>query len=95
MTRHVLANDLPYVLGEENPIESLKSTIAFSSADWGSARDLAWIYGIVLGWDGDPDYPDDGDPMAELQEKFGWDDGQVARLRRLHDRFESLRGEQA
>lgn len=70
-----------------DPFESLTDAIAFSSADWGQSQDLAWVYGIVLGWDADdPDEPEDG-AMAELAARFSWDGKKIARLRRLHAAF--------
>jgi hypothetical protein len=36
---------------------------------------MAWIYGIVCGWD--------DDMLPELADKFGWSDEAVARLKRL------------
>jgi hypothetical protein len=81
----------------EDPLASLREAISFSSMDWGGARDTAWIYGIVLGWDGDPDDdPDEEvDAMTELAQKFGWSEAAVERLRRLHAAFRRLDGEQS
>lgn len=73
-----------------NPFQSLSDAIAFSSADWGQARDMAWIYGIVLGWD-DEDDEDDG-AMGELAIRFGWDASTVERLRALHAEFQRAAG---
>ncbi|WP_330253074.1 hypothetical protein OG874_00215 [Nocardia sp. NBC_00565] len=75
----------------EDPFESLRSAIAFSSADWSEARDLAWIYGIVLGWDPDPGEDEDG-AMDVVAQRFSWDAANVARLRRLHAAFEQHAG---
>lgn len=87
MSSPIFVNDLPYRVPEENPLESLKSTLAFAVDDWGDSRAKAWVYGIVLGWGSDDDDPD---AHAELAAKFGWDDAAVARLRRLHAAFEAL-----
>lgn len=85
--RVIIANDIPFGDGEEDPRESLKSAIVFSVDDWGASRAMAWVYGIVVGWD-DEDGNDDA--MAELAVKFRWDATAVARLRRLHEAFEAL-----
>lgn len=85
--RVVFVNDIVYTDGEEHPRESLKSAIVFSADDWGASRALAWVYGIVVGWD-DEDGNDDA--MVELAAKFGWDATGVARLRRLHAAFEAF-----
>lgn len=86
MPDHVVVNDIAYADGEEEPRESLKSVIVFSADDWGASRAMAWVYGIVVGWDDG----DDHEAMDELAQKFGWDATNVARLRRLHDAFEAL-----
>lgn len=61
---------------EENPFESIAACIAFSPHDWGENHRNAWIYGIVLGWD--------GDSMDEQARRHRWSPDDVARLRRLH-----------
>lgn len=89
-TRYVMAGDLHQLAHTEDAHEALRQAIAFSSADWGQARDLAWIYGIVLGWDCDPeDLEDEGavNAMDEMAIRHGWDVENVARLRRLHAAF--------
>lgn len=83
----IVANDITYSDGEENPLKSLDSTLAFSSNDWGESRAMAWVWGIVCGW-GKPGDPDEA--VTELAERFGWDDAAVARLGRLHDKFAAL-----
>jgi hypothetical protein len=88
---HVIANDLPYKATDLDPFRALHNALAFSSNDWGSARDFAWIYGIVCGWDDDDPMPgEDGqESMRALVAKFGWNDLQVARLRALHLKFKA------
>lgn len=76
----------PPAVGTTNPFESLERTLAFSSQDWSAARDFAWLYGIVLGWDGDD--PDES-TMTTLAAKHEWSDQQVARLRALHQDFKA------
>lgn len=53
--------------------------MTFSSMDWSSARDTAWIYGIAVGWD--------GPAMAELSARYGWSKQQVAHLRKLRRHY--------
>jgi hypothetical protein len=79
---HVIANEIPMRSPEENPFRALTSSLALSSQDWSNAADFAWIYGIVNGW-----ADEDDDAYPEMQTKFGWTDEQVARLKRLHQRF--------
>lgn len=80
---HVFVNDLPYTDAEENPLESLISTLAFSADDWAASRAMAWTWGVVCGWD-------DGS-YAELAPKCHWDAETVERNKRLHAAFEALR----
>jgi hypothetical protein len=90
-TNVLIGNNIPYTEPQEDPVEALRDTLAFSSRDWADERDLAWIYGIVCGWGSDPDDPDDDiDCHPELAQRFGWDASATARLRRLHARFEEL-----
>ena len=67
---------------EENPLASIGTAMAFSPHDWGSHHRLAWIWGIVKGWD--------SAAMEELSADHKWDRETVARLIRLHERFKIL-----
>jgi len=78
----VFLNDQPYRDGEEDPHESLRTALAFSVDDWGATRAMAWVWGIVEGWD--------DEAMAELAAEFRWDAATTARLNRLHERFAAL-----
>lgn len=77
----IYLNDRPYSDGEEDPFRSLGDTLAFSVDDWGHTRAMAWVWGIILGWD--------DEAMAELAALFGWDEDTTARLNRLHTAFEA------
>lgn len=82
MSDPIILNDVTYTDGEENPLKALSTTLAFSADDWGSSRAKSWVWGIVCGWD--------DEAMAELAAEWGWDETAVARLNRLHARFEEL-----
>ncbi len=88
---YAMSSDLDRFTDEKNPLQSLKSTIAFSSNDWVINKCDAWIYGIVLGWSDydDPDAPEES-AMEELKEKFGWGVDDVSRLKFLHAEYERL-----
>lgn len=73
---------LAHAQDRENPFESLRSTLALSSNDWGAARDFAWLWGIVLGWANE-----DGDAYPELAERFAWPPEAIDRLKQLHTAF--------
>jgi hypothetical protein len=70
----------------QEALASARDTIVFSSNDWSTARDFAWLYGIFVGWSNDPpsDDPDKGDALGELAARFGWSDEHKKRLRRLN-----------
>lgn len=68
---------------EENPLESIKSCIAFDVMDWSLDRRHAWIYAVVFG-------VGNRGALKELIEAHNWTDEDVARLRRLHVRFSEL-----
>ncbi len=38
-------------------IQSLQTTIAFDSRDWSIDKRLAWIYGVLMGWDDEAGEP--------------------------------------
>lgn len=79
--------------GEENPFESLHTVMVFDPRDWSAYKRDAWVYGIVVGWDEEkPLKGETGrEAMADLAAKFNWTDEDVARLRRLHKRFDEAR----
>lgn len=83
-------------MSDTDPIEALRRIIATSSNDWSLHPGDAWLYGIVIGWDTDPDdvILDPGeDPESAMQEvaaRHGWCEDAVARLRLLHAKFNKL-----
>ncbi|RLL17998.1 hypothetical protein [Acinetobacter chengduensis] len=62
-------------MNTENPLESLRSAVVFSSKDYSSCKRDAWIYGIVVGWE--------GKALEEVSKKHRWDKETVERLKRL------------
>lgn len=73
----------------DNVFDSLHDMCVFSSKDWSSEKEGAWLYGIVVGWDAEDD-PDEESSMPEIQAAFGWSDEAIARLRRLHEQWLAL-----
>ena len=63
----------------DNPFESIRATMSFSSRDWSANHRDAWLWGIVFGWD--------GDAMPEMVDKHGWNDHTVQRLKKLRQRY--------
>jgi hypothetical protein len=93
MTARVMfANDIPFTECDLDPLKALGDAIAFAVDDWGASRSMAWVYGIVLGWDDDD--PMEGESgheaMDQLAARFRWTPEQVERLRELHRRFQAL-----
>jgi hypothetical protein len=80
MIRVTFLNDEPYRDGEEDPREALRTTLAFSADDWASSRAMAWVWGIVEGWD--------DESMTELAATYRWDKATKERLNRLHEAFD-------
>ncbi|NKX55996.1 hypothetical protein HGG74_15915 [Arthrobacter sp. E918] len=77
-----MATDWATEPGGTGPLEALHNAISFGSMYWGDARDTAWIYGVVVSWD--------GPAMRELAAKFGWSDEKVRQLRLLRRNFRAL-----
>ena len=64
-----------------NAFESIECAIAFDVRDWAADRRSAWIYAIVFGWD----YEDAWDEVAK---KFGWDESDRQRAKKMHEQWE-------
>lgn len=86
---NVMAHEIPFATRETDPLLAIRALIAFDSRDWAEDRSDAWLYGIVFGWAGDPDDPDDEGAMDQIAARHGWTPGQVARLRALHERVKA------
>ena len=63
--------------------ESLHNTLAFNARDWSEDKADAWLWGIIIGWD--------KNSMEEIQQKHGWTEASVKRLRTLHKEFLRLK----
>lgn len=61
---------------------SARRTMTFSSQDWSTARDFAWLYGILVGW-ADDDGNDDESTLACLAVRFGWTGPDVEQLKAM------------
>lgn len=61
---------------------SARHTMATSSQDWSTARDFAWLYGILVGWT-----DDDGNPdvvtLNIFADRFGWAPKRIEQLKAL------------
>lgn len=87
---NVMAHSLPFISREMHPIGALRSAMAFDSRDWSADRADAWLWGIVMGYDGDPDDPADTDgAWAVVAARHDWTEQTLARLRILHERFKA------
>ncbi len=70
----------------ECPFSSLESAIACQTRDMSVNSKDAWMWGIVLGWDCDPEDQEDSseDPWHVCKR---WTEEAIARLKRLHSEF--------
>lgn len=55
--------------------ESLHNLLVFNARDWGASETDAWLWGVIVGWD--------GPSMKELATRHRWSEETVARLRSL------------
>ena len=55
--------------------DSLHDLLVFNVRDWSRYADDAWLYGVIVGWD--------GPAMVELAVQHRWSEETVARLRKL------------
>lgn len=69
--------------GIADALESIYTTVVFDSRDWSQTKRDAWLYGVVVGWD--------GPAMREVAGRFGWPPEDVSRLRALHRAFQATR----
>lgn len=75
--------------GGESGAGIMRNRCAFTSRDMGADWPEAFTFAVVLGWDPDPDEPDE-DAMGDMASKFGWDADLVAFLQDAHERFKAL-----
>lgn len=76
MTSAISADDCEF-RSAADPLDSLRSAVAFSSLDWAGASDTAWIYGIICGWDCEIAHRHDvvcggQEAIADLARQHGW-----------------------
>lgn len=74
---------------------SARHTMTLSSQDWSTASDFAWLYGLIVGWNDDPDEVAcggvaEGDALSRMAERFGWPDEVVARLKRMRASIDAV-----
>lgn len=67
---------------DTNCLASIEKAIAFDVRDWSEDRRSAWICGIVFGW---------GESIEEVKARFGWDDADIARMKKYHSEWENLK----
>ena len=69
----------------DDPKRAISDLLAFNSRDWSLDKADAWLWGIVFGWDDETDPAESA--MPDVARRHGWDEHDVARLRRLHARW--------
>jgi hypothetical protein len=75
-----------------NPLSSLHQVVVFDSRDWASNQKDAWIYGIIVGWNGE-DKEENESLFQEFNSKFGWERTTWNRLLELHKKYELIKQE--
>lgn len=79
-----MSTPVPETKAFAEAMSSLRRMMALHSRDWSEHANDAWMYGILLGWGGDPDDPDSEGAWAELADRHGWDAVALARLQAFH-----------
>jgi hypothetical protein len=64
-----------------NPLRQIRNTLASTSRDCGKDKMIAYIYGIVCGWD-NPSY-------KELKSIHGWTNDDIAQLKSMHRQYQN------
>lgn len=67
------------------PLKSIYNTITLSYLDWANSNELAWIYGIVVGWD-IPVLK----ALDDVAKEHKWPQSEKNRLIMLHKKFKAL-----
>lgn len=70
------------IMAQDNPLESIALSISTSPYDWSSSNAMAWIYGIVNGWN--------DESLNELSEKLGWSESNLSKLKNLNMSYQKL-----
>jgi hypothetical protein len=81
--------DVPDPAGLVAALESLENAMVTSAADWAATPAMAWVYGVIVGWDcdgceGTHDECGNGPATRELATRFRWSAADVERLRGHH-----------
>lgn len=64
-------------------LESVKRSLTFHPMDMSSDKRMAWIYGILVGWD--------EASLAEMAKKHGWAPDDVQKLEEHHKAIVQLK----
>lgn len=69
-------DEMPY---PTNPLQRLRETFAFTSRDCGEDKMIAFMYGIIMGWD--------DDSYSELKEQHNWSDKDIELQKMWHKNY--------
>ncbi|MFH8581610.1 hypothetical protein [Streptomyces zaomyceticus] len=73
--------------GVHNALLVIRSMMATSSRDWLAAKDDAWLYGVLMGWDCEQQHTHTEDcsilRLEDVAAKHGWSTERVARIRKF------------
>lgn len=83
-------------MADRSVFEALDNIVAFWPGDWSSDERLAWLYGIIAGWDDEDDEDaKSDDTMSSVATRHKWDTEAVERLRKQRREYKALSGLQA
>lgn len=63
-----------------NPLQKLQEVFAFTSRDCSEDKMIAFIYGVVMGWD--------DDSYAEIKDKHNWTDKDIKLQKMWHKNYQ-------
>lgn len=62
-----------------NPLQRLRETLCFTSRDCSEDKMIAFMYGIICGWD--------DDAFCELKVKHNWSDIDIEQIKKWHENY--------
>ena len=70
-------------MSDRDVFQAMENIVGFWSGDWSADKRLAWMFGIIAGWDG---------ALQEVADLHGWDSETQARLCRHRREYLELKG---
>lgn len=67
---------------QRDPLRSIHDAIIYDYESWSETSRMAWVYGIVVGWN--------SETLKEIAKDYDWDATKIASLKRLHEEFRDI-----